>query len=1055
MAVLLAGLIFFLTMLADPSGKKAGGTGMTPLTPQVGSGQLAEGDTPNVGKYFIEFPGRSGVIYQLFGDALNPLPQGVMKVEGPMARIHLKRNQRVIQVKAERGTFVAPDNRPRSGQFEGDVLLTLFESPEGERISFLPDSPHAQMRLLLRDTSFNLDLGEIRSAGRVHAISREFEFEGEELDLIYNELQQRIDRLEIARGKQLRIRRDIQRASDEDVDESVGGTAGPDDKADDDRPDQYYSVDFKKQVVVLNDGNRINGETLNVLFGVKLSASDQSDDTSSVDSSASTADAESVTDTGLAGPLPQSLVASDTDIIVNWRGAMLLEPLDQKPAELADVSDIKLSVTGQPLRVLPGGGQTITGTTLSYLESQELVKVIGTDAHPMVLDSPELGVLRAMGLNLYLNRGSGQLIGDGVLRTHGETMLVSGDPDDGRVDRLPPGTSVRWSDRVDLTFYDRSVTKGEPDTASSRTGLAALKNIVFRGEVLVEHVQFDLGSNVLAIGLQPPKEGKQELQSVVASGAVKFKSHSSKLEDRIAVDSDQMNVVLQKTDSGKTRPSSIVAIGSVHAHRENEDLYARKLTVNLLDPDAPVVKAAPDPSLPTTTKALDAILKETPAATDKQLVFDEKDTGTTPTEQKTESGSQSLSDGGGLLAVQNIIAEDNVRVELRQQKLTVYAGKLVAQKNQIELFAAQGQRARIERADGTLYGNHIVMVPDNESLFVVGPGELASKPEPGVEQAPMKVVWQDNMRFYNTSGQARFYGGVVASTYKPREVTSLKAKVITIAFHTFEALREDLRRTGELSRNEDASAAADEDENALRRGLQEIKTITADGEVVFEASTWADYINGKLLTRMHLTGPTMVFDNLVTEQFSVKGAGTLLIEDHREDKPGTRSASRDEVQITGKGATLFTWKKQFLVNLIHNDMKIEEQVQVLHVPEGTNDTFQLDCRRLLADLASSGGLGVMMNTDAPRPELKAIYADNDVRVISRGRQMYTDHLEYTHFDNTIVLRADENKQTRVYQANGQSGSARLFRWNLETDRMEIIDPGRTVAPASSLTGSRR
>ena len=59
----------------------------------------------------------------------------------------------------------------------------------------------------------------------------------------------------------------------------------------------------------------------------------------------------------------------------------------------------------------------------------------------------------------------------------------------------------------------------------------------------------------------------------------------------------------------------------------------------------------------------------------------------------------------------NIIARDNVRVELDDLAVQIAADRLTADAlgQQIELFGIEDQPARVERRDGSLAGNHIIV----------------------------------------------------------------------------------------------------------------------------------------------------------------------------------------------------------------------------------------------------------------------------------------------------------------------------------------------------------
>ncbi len=1070
-AVVVAAVIFLLTLRADPARQRDA----APLTPLPGWQTAAsEGTAPNVGQYFIEFPGEKGLIYQLFGAALNPLPQGVLRVEQPMARIHLKRNQRVVQIEAQRATFVAPDNRPRSGTFEGDVVLTFFECRSGQKLDLRADSPHAQLRLHMQGASFNLELGEVRSDGAVRLVTREFEFRGRELDLIFNQLHRRLDRLEIAKGDTLRIRADAERRGNQRPEsakpENAADPAAPD--AAQDSADQYYRALFADDVRITAQQNEVTADDLEVLFGLSLAANANRSLQPEREASTTSADASpSATETPAGAALPDSLPPQPDDIVVQWAGALLVTPLEAQPPTLRDVRDALLTLRGQPVRITPPRGQIITCAQLSFQRGSDQVTLDSDELHPVVLEAPQMGALRARKMVLDIRQGSGQILGGGALRTTGAEQVSQ------------EMVGIQWSDRVDLAFYppddaaDALAPAGAADPgldAKLGGSLRALRSIVFRGDVRVDHVQFDLRSDLLSIGLTAPQDTRQDLSSLVASGDVQFNFHARQLEQRFNVDSDVLEVVLEQHANGRPRARQVVARGNVHAVRPGQVLQTERLTVNLRHPDDPQESPEPrfDPTqltggvaVPQATHALDRMLgpkpattqtaAPTPAASAPKSLLQWQDQPATDQPADAVAVADANANPGREVSLRNIVAQGAVRVRLEQENLEVTAQRLIADEQQVEIFGTPDTPAEARRIDGVLRGNHLVLVPATETLYVIGAGSLRNQAaEAGVAEVPgLAVFWQDNMQFHNQSGLARFYGNVRAASRRGGETTDLEADVVSIEFHTFAALKQVLQRTGEDAALTDPRQGtlkpdANIDERTrMLQGLQQIKTVTADGGVIFEAADWEKRPGEKLLTRMRLTGPTISFDNVISEEIIVKGAGTLLAEERRpREKQDADGDPRKQVHFGGAGATLFTWQGQLALNLVHNDMKIEDQVQVLHVPPGESDIFQLDCQRFLADLEATGGLGVWMSSRTPRPELVAVYADRDVRVLNRNREITTDHLEYTHFDRTIVLRAEEGKLSRIVDADGNTGGARLFRWNLREDRMEIVDPGRISAP---------
>ena len=295
------------------------------------------------------------------------------------------------------------------------------------------------------------------------------------------------------------------------------------------------------------------------------------------------------------------------------------------------------------------------------------------------------------------------------------------------------------------------------------------------------------------------------------------------------------------------------------------------------------------------------------------------------------------------------------------------------------------------------------------------------------------------MHFDNRFGLAQFIGDVQSSATSDKESTQLAAQDLRIEFTEL---------------NDDPSGSPISDTATTPRRV--VRQVTARNDVAFSSSRWSDKIDNRLDTRMRITGPLITFDNVV-EQIQVIGPGRMFIEDYRV-RPNNRPADPSSAavfgvdhtgkpKLTGRGATLMRWSTQLTLDAFHNDMQVDNGVQMIHRSLDSQLTVQLECQRLLADLEATGGLGVWLAGHASQPTIKAIYADDNVRVLSDQRTIITDHLEYTGFDQTVLLRSDQGRLSQI-QENDQPTplSAERFRWDLATNRIEILKPGPTRLP---------
>ncbi|MEM6748987.1 MAG: hypothetical protein AAF612_00815 [Planctomycetota bacterium] len=141
-----------------------------------------------------------------------PERNGRSRVTEPEATVFFGR-QRAVKITAQRGFFVAPDNKLRNGLFEGDVTVTYIEVDQAVRL----ENPRAALDLgsdrdvvvrcfLGAPTSFDVEFGEVRcSDGEVQVTGPDAEFLGRGLVLKFNNVRERIEELRITEGRELRF----------------------------------------------------------------------------------------------------------------------------------------------------------------------------------------------------------------------------------------------------------------------------------------------------------------------------------------------------------------------------------------------------------------------------------------------------------------------------------------------------------------------------------------------------------------------------------------------------------------------------------------------------------------------------------------------------------------------------------------------------------------------------------------------------------------------------------------------------------------------------------
>jgi len=1061
-------------------------------------------------QYRINRVNKRGQLIEMFGDQLSPLPNGVADVTFPGARVHLSPD-RVLEILGKQGTIVAPDNQPQSGQFIGPVVVSLYQNPLGQPVQLEDQSKDTQLRMFLNDAAFDLDLGTIDSNKQVHLTGPRFDFRGVGLSLTYNALHKRIDRLRVLRGRTLRFHPNndatprtgtpFQTPKSHIPPDQTAPTSNPNSPAPDtddlwqpeqDRPAypdtvQWYRATFQNRVRIRSPEMDVEADRLEIIFS--MGSSDELDNRlSQISQPASTLspiqveDVLNVQDTGTVDPrygfvpslvglvfaqIPDPASVTDglrlpadrtmapvraNDVIVTWHGQLTVEPQACAPVEIADADDLKMTLVGRPVRITTTRQDILTASTVEYLASSGRVALMGTPEQPLTIDSPQMGLLQGQQLVIDQGQAVGQMLGPGSLRSNTQPGLIdavsvdrsedfwgsggggSGDDEGpggggsggGRSAVLPSGMAMTWQDRMDLTFAPHRQGNGSPRRLHQ---IRSLTQATFHGQVQVEHPEFKLASDQLTIGMDKTQTRGQKLDTIQATGEVWIEAQLRTDPDPVEVRCDRLSLDMTTTHDNQQRPASLSAQGTVVALQGEHQLWAQQLDISF-QPDQP-----PDP----TTASL---FENTPSPT-------ELTDAPPPVSQHQTQRSW---------AIQQLVATDQVRIKLHNRQVSIQGDRVTAEPGfgQVEVFGHAQATARVQGPQGYLTGQHIVMNQSSETLHVLGPGyfqynQLDQERKPQEAATAVSVTWNQAMHFDNRFGLAQFLGQVVSNAQRGSDTSKLTTHDLRLEFTQIPQAQRTPTLFGDTPPT--TTGTAENQMDRLSYSNRVIRLVTARGDVNLVAQSWADTPGKQLDSRLRLTGPLVSFDN-VAEQIQVIGPGTFLLEDYRPkpDRQADRvaiGAQADPVSFVGQGATLFKWTGQMLLDTVHNQATIDDNVQVIHRDFESSRAVQLDCQHILADLQPAGdAVGKAgFSSQMPKLNIQAVYADQDVRVISGGRTFYTDQLRYTGYDQQIVLQADKGNVTQMLQ-EGQTNTvtAQSLRWNLTTDQIEVINPGSGLMP---------
>ena len=392
------------------------------------------------------------------------------------------------------------------------------------------------------------------------------------------------------------------------------------------------------------------------------------------------------------------------------------------------------------------------------------------------------------------------------------------------------------------------------------------------------------------------------------------------------------------------------------------------------------------------------------------------------------------------MAVQSITALGNVKANVKEQDVKLFADRLVADPahDQLDLFGSTGTPARVVRPDATLAGEHMVMDDDADTVTVPGPGGFDYIPHLDHPDNTVHVTWADRMHYDDIAGTARFLGDI---------------KTLAIdGTDTNELMGDDLLLT--FVKSDTAQDAEHAEPAAQGRQLAEA---VMDGNVRFRARSYETAQRKNLQTELYLVGSKMQFNDQLaggedqSQKVQIPGKGRMLITDSRSDASSDPDReSSGGINFAGHGKTAFEWSDSLNLDLTRGDMLMKGAVAMVHqpppgsAPESSDKRVQLDCHDLAAEMTKPApgsqkqGDG-WLSDNAPAPQLDRVWADGGVRILTGDLEVNSDHMLYEEAKREIILWSDEPNVV-TYQAKDQPtpATSSAFKWHRDTGRVEAF-----------------
>lgn len=758
----------------------------------------------------------------LRADRFEPIGEGRRRLDQPESWIYLK-DGRAVRVNADTATMLMPDpnQAPESGTLEGNIVIRAYDSTPAPGEPAPESQDPTLIARFVQPLEFERRYLRMRSPGQFEIESEQVDFSGTDLTIIFNNLKDRIELIDVLQGDQIVFHTDriasrdpvpsdsSAQASDTPTKSVVATDPGAQAQTDPTPTPapietQHYRVALESDVrAALGSSGEISADTLTLwasfidgqipqdaIRRIAL-AKEPAVHKSGTTTNSTNANASSTPTTPNTSPSP----APAQDLTITWSGPMRIRPIDSEiPAQLRDDQlTLRLdSNEGSGIAMsAPDRGFTGQAKALTYFATRAVAELEGepNDTGIIKLAVQDTGTLYAESLNADLT--SGQI----DMRQRGSISTQNADPEQ--------IASVRWKDRAQIKF------------AIDKSGALTqrLESARFEGAAIAEQAGNSVGARAINATLNPDLPPASALTQIVLNEGVIASADKRTLTGKtVTIDFEP------DTDpSNPPHPVRVASIGSSMGRTPDQMLRADDMHAELVR----------DTSGKTLIKTASAI------------------------------GTVTYRDSSRTSASADELQADGIN----------------------EIITLIGPDAQVAQAGSTITGPHITLRAKRRSIEVIGPGtfdhDIALEETPDANRGlkgHVNARWAQSMKFEDTLGTVECKGDVrVISTPDALTRDTLKADRVTINLTPIP--------TNDPVANADAPKRELISARASGRAQPGQDPIPAS----VESRTYDPNDPELAVGVLYLEGAQILADN-TTQTLTVPGAGTLLILDRQQDE---------------------------------------------------------------------------------------------------------------------------------------------------------------------------
>lgn len=521
-----------------------------------------------------------------------------------------------------------------------------------------------------------------------------------------------------------------------------------------------------------------------------------------------------------------------------------------------------------------------------------------------------------------------------------------------------------------------------------------------------------------------------------------------------SLDTQFEQVAAAQTDAPTTRPASrltvrhVTAADAVYCAVQDENGGTRKIWSDRLDLDGAMSDEgqfyARQIEANGRVRAVDA--DQELKSGQLVMAFKPSDRARQPVTRPADANAF----GGGAMELESLVARQAVQVSSPN-------GKAASEELIVHPLDAAGERkvelnspklAEVVDAKGnTIRGPHIEMEPSSGRARVVGAGSLHALQEStsGAKPQPMDVTWTESAVVDNPQDRIDVTGDVRAAqidadgglnTSRSDRVRLVLAKKPTTQ-PAVAATRPASRPSGDL-------AATDVFKDKVVSAV-----LLQDNAVVNSKLADAD---GAVLREFQLSGPRINYE-MARNRLVVPAAGKMLVRDHR---PPQKAADPKEQQGglgSNRGVAAFQWSDSLVYDQLARQAVMSGNTIVAYQGDAPNTPpLRMTSDRVTADFVPKP---VAAKAQAPanvdqtsKLDLKLLTSEGNVHVFRENNELAADKLTFDPATEWIVANGSPRRPA-LFTEQVPQRAPRVFRageihWNTRTWNVKLVDFGARI-----------